>query len=659
MTQLGIPYQFIKYVRLFLSARKTFVEINGERGEPFYLNEGLPQGSAISPLLFLLFINDITSYMTDDASTSLFADDTAAAVECGKDREDAERRMQRNIDGISRWAKDWKMSLNEGKTKCMVISSNQSDLEWTPNLHLNDIQLETVKEYRFLGVIIGNDLRFASHAKAIIAKGKRRMKILKCLAGKDWGQQLHSQRALYITYIRSALEYASPAWYPWIADAWKTKIEAVQNECLRVMTRMAVGSPNDFRRVEAEIEPLSHRIQKNCIVLWEKYIRLSETDQRNVLTKLPDTIRLKTRKGWRNFTSSLIRKDINRDTPITTTNPMMKIRAEMTEVVLEKKKEEYRKSELTMMTEVKIAEINADVELYTDGSTSGVQVNGGAGIFVQDSSGNVLLEKAMAAGSLCSSYDGECVAMIEAISWVQNHHPNNNNPKLKYAIFTDSFSLIQAIKTNSWKDEHEWMRKIKQLLDENTADLTLCWIPSHVETYGNDKADKLAELGTGRDQADAPVTFNIAKAKIKSRKWEITHPRAKETFLSMRKTKEIESSWPPRVKRLFARLRSGHAKELRSYRHRVGLDSQPFCIHCTADAPETIEHVLCHCDTLDASRLNLWPEEFKIDMLGSHPEVCRKLLVKRFTGLQIEKKMEEDQGGGDPVGREGPQLQQA
>ena len=52
-----------------------------------------------------------------------------------------------------------------------------------------------------------------------------------------------------------------------------------------------------------------------------------------------------------------------------------------------------------MMTEVKIAEINADVELYTDGSTSGVQVNGGAGIFVQDSRGNVLLEKAMTAGS--------------------------------------------------------------------------------------------------------------------------------------------------------------------------------------------------------------------------------------------------------------------
>ena len=242
-------------------------------------------------------------------------------------------------------------------------------------------------------MIISNDLRFQAHVKAVIAKGKRRMKILKCLAGKYWGQKLHSQRALYVTYIRSALEYAYPAWYLWIADVWKNKIEAVQSECLRVMTRMAVGSPNDFRRVEADIEPLSHRIQKNCIVLWEKYIRLSNTDQRNILTKRPDNIRLKTRKGWRNFTSPLISKDINRDTPITTTNPMMKIRAEMTEVVLEKKKEEYRKSELTMMTEVKVAEINADIELYTDGSTSSVQVNGGAGIIVQDSSGNVLLKR--------------------------------------------------------------------------------------------------------------------------------------------------------------------------------------------------------------------------------------------------------------------------
>ena len=59
MMKLGIPYKFIKYTRHFLSARKTRVEVNGCKSSNFYLNEGLPQGSAISPLLFLLFINDI------------------------------------------------------------------------------------------------------------------------------------------------------------------------------------------------------------------------------------------------------------------------------------------------------------------------------------------------------------------------------------------------------------------------------------------------------------------------------------------------------------------------------------------------------------------------------------------------------------------------
>jgi hypothetical protein len=59
MIQMKIPYRFIKYVRNFLSARRTWVDVNGVKSDQFYLNEGLPQGSAISPLLFLIFINDI------------------------------------------------------------------------------------------------------------------------------------------------------------------------------------------------------------------------------------------------------------------------------------------------------------------------------------------------------------------------------------------------------------------------------------------------------------------------------------------------------------------------------------------------------------------------------------------------------------------------
>ena len=57
---------------------------------------------------------------------------------------------------------------------------------------------------------------------------------MKCLAGKDWGQSLETQRALYITYIRSALEYAAPAWHPWISKDWRIKLDVVQNDSLRL-----------------------------------------------------------------------------------------------------------------------------------------------------------------------------------------------------------------------------------------------------------------------------------------------------------------------------------------------------------------------------------------------------------------------------------------
>ena len=101
MIKMKVPYRFVRYTRLFLSARKTMVEINGARSKPFFLNEGLPQGSAISPLLFLIFINDITEFTDEKATPSLFADDTTIWAGASKDKEESIQEMQRNINAIS------------------------------------------------------------------------------------------------------------------------------------------------------------------------------------------------------------------------------------------------------------------------------------------------------------------------------------------------------------------------------------------------------------------------------------------------------------------------------------------------------------------------------------------------------------------------------
>ena len=129
------------------------------------------------------------------------------------------------------------------------------------------------------------------------------------------------------------------------------------------------------------------------MILREKYVRLENEDKRRQLMEREVPKRLKTRSGWREETKAAAGETINRTFERPTILPMTPLNLEITEVTLRKKKEEYSKEELREITEVKIAEIDADTELYTDGSTGGDQKNGGAGIFAQDKNGNTLLER--------------------------------------------------------------------------------------------------------------------------------------------------------------------------------------------------------------------------------------------------------------------------
>ena len=157
------------------------------------------------------------------------------------------------------------------------------------------------------------------------------------------------------------------------------------------MTRMSHSSI-DFRQLEAGIEPLGSRIEKQNITMWEKCIRLEEEDTRRVMACKNVKQMLLIRQGWRHGTTPLVDQNININTPKVLLDPMITIKAKMTQVELTKKKRNYTPTELARKTDEKIAEIDADVEIFTDGSASGSQQRGGAGIFAQDRNGNVLLE---------------------------------------------------------------------------------------------------------------------------------------------------------------------------------------------------------------------------------------------------------------------------
>jgi len=194
------------------------------------------------------------------------------------------------------------MKLNEGKTKTVAISTKPSDTDWKPTLQLNGKSVDTVPSHKFLGVQIDNKLRFPEHIEETVRRCTKRVNVLKCLGGKDWGQSLESQRKVYLTLIRTCIEYASSSWWPWIADTPKKKLQRVQNACLKAMASLASRCPTDFIHLETGIEPLCVRMEKNDLIMRDKYRRLPEDDERRRLLEKVAPVSLKTRYGWRHST---------------------------------------------------------------------------------------------------------------------------------------------------------------------------------------------------------------------------------------------------------------------------------------------------------------------------------------------------------------------
>ena len=191
------------------------------------MDSGVPQGSILGPLLFLLFINDLPISM--DSSIKLFADDTKLYRKI-ESLEDCES-LQRNLNRLGAWSKQWSLRFNE--KKCVVLKiRDQLDYCYT----LNGVKLDSVESQRDLGIVINNKLSPSEHVQNLVSKSNRKIHMIKrCFSG------LTSQKisVLYTSIVRPGLEYASITWSPWLKKDILA-LEKVQKRCLSLCKREMV-----------------------------------------------------------------------------------------------------------------------------------------------------------------------------------------------------------------------------------------------------------------------------------------------------------------------------------------------------------------------------------------------------------------------------------
>ncbi|CAB4035122.1 RNA-directed DNA polymerase from mobile element jockey, partial [Paramuricea clavata] len=225
---LGVRRCLIPWICDFLSNRRQAVKINESRSEWAYVNGGVPQGTKLGPILFLVMINDLKMKSLNSSHWKYVDDVTISEVI----KETEESRLQTELNELQQWACENDMKLNGLKCKEMVVSFLRQSDNYTP-LHINDQQLELVTSFKILGLTINNHLKWNDNVAIIVKKASKRLYILRVL--RRSGIPPADLLSIYNALIRSVLEYACSVWHTNLPQYLSNKIERVQKRALRIL----------------------------------------------------------------------------------------------------------------------------------------------------------------------------------------------------------------------------------------------------------------------------------------------------------------------------------------------------------------------------------------------------------------------------------------
>ncbi len=253
----GVDDRCVKWFRSYLTHRTQCTTIGEVSSTKRSVPVGVPQGTVLGPLLFLIYINDITECLKN-TQASLFADDTM--VYCsGSTRNELQENLNGDLSRIKKWLNDHRLTINAEKSQFMVIGSSQRIKAFESMiLRIDEDELEKVTSYKYLGVIINETVNWSEHIEMIQRKVLQRLGMLRRI--KHLLPQ-STREVVVNTLILPLLDYGDLVWGDKSNDTLMNSLQVLQNKAAKEVLNMRSYDSSTLALQSLYWRPLKFRRQ--------------------------------------------------------------------------------------------------------------------------------------------------------------------------------------------------------------------------------------------------------------------------------------------------------------------------------------------------------------------------------------------------------------
>ena len=256
----GLGEKLMKWLEAFLCGRKQCVSINGITSDWTEVTSGIPQGSVLGPLCFLLYVNDLPEVIKAN-EIIMFADDAKIFGKvCTMQQRDS---FQADLDNVLAWTELWQMPLNIEKCAVMHLGNKNPSHQFT----LGNVMLKTTSAERDLGVHVDDELKFHLHVAKVLKKCKSLLAIIKrtftCV-----NKRIMSK--LYKALIRPMIEYGNSVWGPFY-KCDQVMLEKMQRRVTKMVPELRQFSYPE-RLEQMNIPTLKYRRTRGDMIMLHKMV---------------------------------------------------------------------------------------------------------------------------------------------------------------------------------------------------------------------------------------------------------------------------------------------------------------------------------------------------------------------------------------------------